>query len=115
MFKSKYILTIILALVFINLSFGNDSKAEFKKYLNDRAQEVKKTNDPQEKREILDNMFHKLLEAAEYAENWPLFSDNDKAGISELKNKIELKHDELNGYNNFNKVDDSSLDRFADY
>src|SRR5690606_22040726 len=80
------------------------SKAEFKKYLNDRAQEVKKTNDPQEKREILDNMFHKLLEAAEYAENWPLFSDNDKAGISELKNKIELKHDELNGYNNFNRL-----------
>ena len=115
MLRLKYILSIVIALFFFNSTLANDSQAEFKKYLNDIAQEIKKTDDSVEKRKMLDNLFHKLLEASEYIENWPLFSDEEKAGISEFKKKVELKHDELNGYNDFNKVADADLNRFADY
>ncbi|MFO7445475.1 MAG: hypothetical protein R6W90_03875 [Ignavibacteriaceae bacterium] len=109
----KYFL--ILPLLFITTTIAADSKEEFKKYLNEAAQEVKNTDDPSEKREILDNLFHKLLEAADYAESWPFISEEEKKGIAVLKEMTEEKHNELNGYNGFNKVADADLNRFADY
>lgn len=105
----------LLFVISISNSFAGSQQEELKSYFNKIAQEVKAAETPDEKREILDKMFHKLLEASEYAEQWPLFSGEERASINVFKKKAEEKHDELNGYNGFAKVDDASLDRFADY
>jgi hypothetical protein len=94
---------------------AQDERARLKEYLNDAANEVSITEDPAEKREILDNMFHDLLRAFDVAEDWPLFSEDEKGAISEFKSKVSDKHDELNGYNGYERVSDKDLNAFSAY
>ena len=109
-------LTLLLLLFTIAAGLNaQDERARLKEYLNDAANEVYITEDPAEKREILDDMFHDLLRAFDVAEGWPLFSEDEKGTISEFKSKVAEKHDELNGYEGYERVADKDLNAFSAY
>jgi hypothetical protein len=110
------ILTLLLLLFTAAAALNaQDERARLKEYLNGTANEVYNTEDPVEKREILDNMFHDLLRAFDVAEDWPLFSKDEKGTIGEFKNKVMDKHNELNGYEGYEKVADKDLNAFSTY
>ncbi len=107
---------IFLMLVTITTALNaQDDRARLKEYLNDAANDVYTTEDPQEKREILDNMFNDLQKVFDTAENWPLFSDEEKNTAKDFKIRIKEKQDELNGNNGFQRVADKDLNSFASY
>ena len=45
----------------------------------------------------------------------PFLSDNDVESMDSFKKQVELKYNELNGFNGFQKVNDNNLNNFADY
>lgn len=105
----------IITFLLIGNAYAQDERTKLKEYLNDAAVEVHMTEDPEEKREILDKLFHDLLTAFDIAEEWPLFSADEKNTIRDFRSKVDEKHDELNGYNGFERVPDSELNNFASY
>jgi len=88
---------------------------ELQKYFSDAAAKVKATNNPIEKREILNNSFINMSKALNTVQNLPFISENDRAGINNLKTKLQEKQDELSGSNGFVRVSDGQLNTFSDY
>jgi hypothetical protein len=88
---------------------------EIQKYFNDAAIKVKATNNPIEKREILDNSLLKMSNALSTVQNLPFISEKDRAGIENIKVKLQEEQDELAGSKGFVRVSDSQLNSFSDY
>jgi len=84
-------------------------------YFSDAACKVKVTNDPTQKREILNKSFEKMFTALNTVQGSPLISKDDKAGIDHFKVVLKEKQDELAGLNGYERVPDAQLNDFADY
>lgn len=104
--------SIVMMFLLVQVGQAQDS---IHKYFNDTAAEVKATDDPAEKREILNNSFQKMTEALDRVQGSPLISNDDRAGIDRLKAEIQDKHDELAGLNGFERVPDGQVNSFTDY
>ncbi len=115
MIKLKLAIFMLLTVFLAGSAFaGNDTQKELKDYFNKVNQKVKQTEDPAQKRAILNNSFDDLLKAFNTAGQMPL-SQKDREGINYFENKIRDKKDELNGQNGYDKVADASLNQFANY
>ena len=115
MIKFKIAIFSLLTIFLAGSAFaGNDTQKELKDYFNKVNQKVKQTEDPAQKRAILNNSFDDLLKAFNTAGQMPL-SENDREGIDYFKKKILDKKNELNGLNGYNKVADASLNQFSNY
>jgi hypothetical protein len=90
-------------------------KGELQKYFSSTAARVKATNNPVEKREILNRSLSDMSKALGIAENLPLVSEKDRKGIENFKAKLQEKQDELSGSNGFVRVQDKQLNSFSDY
>ena len=90
---------------------GND----IQKYFNDTASKVKATDDPVQKREILNKSLETMSKALERVESSALISQDDRAGIDRLKTALQEKQDELAGINGYERVSDAQLDAFSNY
>ncbi|HKB85618.1 MAG TPA: hypothetical protein VKD08_05590 [Ignavibacteriaceae bacterium] len=93
---------------------GNHTQKELKDYFNKINREVQQTENPAQKREVLNNSFDDLLKAFNTAQQMPL-SEKDMAGINYFKQKVQDRKNELNGLNGYDKVEDASLNQFANY
>ncbi len=113
----KLCVIFILLLTFgsIQETKAGDVRKELKKYFNDIALKVKHTQNKEQKREILNNSFKKILTSLDEVKHTPLLSDNDVESMDFFKKQVELKYNELNGFNGFQKVSDNNLNNFADY
>ncbi len=113
--KFKIVIFSLLTVFLTGSAFaGNHTQKELKDYFNKINRKVQQTEDPVQKREILNNSFNDLLKAFSTAQQMPL-SSKDMAGINYFKQKVQNKKNELNGLNGYDKVKDASLNQFANY
>lgn len=92
-----------------------NSGEQFKKYINNVAQEAELADNAEEKRTILNESFNKLLKAVNRIEKMKHISEEELSGIAKLKNNIQEKKNELNGLDGYKRVKDGQLDNFTDY
>lgn len=115
MSKLKIIFTILLSLFLFQTLKADDLKKELQKYMNEIITEVREAEAPEEKREILNDLFENLQESFVIAKNSPLVPEEDHKGIDILQTKITDRQNELNGLNGFEKVPDNQLNEFATF
>jgi len=115
MLKAKIIFTILFSFILIQTSKADDLKKELQKYINEIITEVKDAESPEEKRELLNDLFEDLQSAFTTAKSSPYVPEEDHKGIDELQSKITDRYYELNGLNGFEKVQDYNLNQFASF
>jgi len=90
-------------------------KGELRKYFSDAAIKVKATENPSEKRLILNESLQTMSNALARLESSPLISKEDGASIVRFKATLQEKQDELAGSNGYVRVSDEQLNAFSDY
>ncbi len=97
------------------LPVSADGKGDLQKYFSDAANKVKATENPAEKRAILNESFQNMSKALDMAQNSPLISKDDHAGIDRFKAALLEKQNELAGTNGYEQVTDGQLNAFSNY
>jgi hypothetical protein len=113
--KSRIALAIIFMMFILSIPINAGGKEELQKYFNDVANKVKSTENPSEKREILNESFNKMVKTLNIVQGFPLISENDRMSIDRYKSKLIEKQDELAGRNGFTRVSDRQINAFSDY
>ena len=90
-------------------------KGELQKYFNDAAINVKATDNPSEKRRILNESLQTMSKALDMVQMSPSISKDEEAGLNRFKGMLREKQDELEGINGFVRVPDGQLNAFSDY
>ncbi|MDZ7721541.1 MAG: hypothetical protein U5R06_01635 [candidate division KSB1 bacterium] len=110
------IIFIAIIMLFVMIQAGHAGGTEdIQKYFNETANKVKATDDPVEKREILNKSLQTMSRALERVESSGLISQKDRAGIDQFKAALQEKQDELAGINGYARVADAQLNNFSDY
>jgi hypothetical protein len=105
-----------IVMMFILVLAGNAGPNEqIQKHFNDTALKVKDTDNPAEKREIIDESLQKMMTVLDRVKGSPLVSKEDGDGIDHYKTLLQEKQDELLGNNGFERVPDSQLNAFSMY
>jgi len=113
--KARMILGLFV-IMFVLVQAGNaGAKGDIQKYFNDTACKVKATDDPAQKRALLNTSLQTMSEALDRVESSGLISQNDRAGIDRFKSTLQAKQDELTGRNGYERVGDAQLNAFSDY
>jgi hypothetical protein len=119
MLKFKILIVLVAALILaqpVMASVGTEKlEDKLKVYMNDITLKVKSTDDPEEKRAVLNETLLKIVDAIETVEELPTITDRERSLIAQFKGDIQDKYDELNGLNGFERVADEDLDIFTDY
>ncbi len=103
-------------MMFVMVQAGNaGGKDDIQKYFNDTACKVKATDNPAQKREILDKSLQTMSKALDRVESSGLISQDDRPGIDRFKTALQEKQDELTGTNGYERVPDGQLNAFSDY
>jgi hypothetical protein len=90
-------------------------KGELQRYLNNAANKVKATDDPSEKRKILNESFQRVSMALDMVQSSTSLSKEDAGGIELLKATLQEKQQELAGDNGYTRVSDTQLNDFSEY
>ncbi len=113
------LLTTTLFLVFavqsVAVSQTTSITETFKNHFNETVQQVHETENADEKREILNESFAKMITAIDRIEFRANLSEDESALLSSYKNDILEKQNELNGLDGFDEIQDEDLDDFSDY
>jgi hypothetical protein len=88
---------------------------QLKNYMNEITLSVKGTDDPGQKRDILNETLLKILSAIKTVEELPTTTAREQKVLGQFKGSLQDKYDELNGLNGFERVADEDLDAFTDY
>ena len=119
MLKFKILIVLIAALILaqpVMASVGTEKlEDQLKVYMNDITLKVKSTDDPEQKRAVLNETLLKIVDAVETVEELPTITDKERPLIAQFKGDIQDKYDELNGLKGFERVADEDLDTFTDY
>jgi hypothetical protein len=113
--KARIAFGFIVMMFVLALPAGAEGKDGLQKYFNDAATKVKATNDPSEKRAILNESFQTMAKALNIVQNSPLISKNDRVGLERFGAALQAKQDELAGNNGYVRVADGQLSAFSDY
>ncbi|MBP1648264.1 MAG: hypothetical protein H6Q30_1709 [Bacteroidetes bacterium] len=109
------ILGSIIILLLLALPAKAGERGELQKYFSDAAVAVKATDNPTEKRAILNETFQTMFAALEMAQKSELISKNDAVGINRFRAALQEKQDELAGHNGYVRVPDAQLNAFSEY
>jgi hypothetical protein len=105
-----------IAILFVMVQAGNAGTNEkIQKYFNDTALKVQATDDPVQKREILNESFENMSTVLDRVQRSPLVSDEDRAGIGQYKATLQDLQDELLGNNGYGPVPDAQLNAYSIY
>ena len=119
MLKFKILIVLIAALILaqpVMASVGTEKlEDKLKVYMNDITLKVKSTDDPEQKRAVLNETLLKIVDAIETVEELPTITERERPLIAQFKGDIQDKYDELNGLKGFERVADEDLDTFTDY
>lgn len=113
--KTRIALGFIVMMFVLSLSAYAGGEGELQKYFNDAANKVKATDNPSEKRTILNESFQTMSKALDKVESSGLISKDDRIGIDRFKATLQEKQDELAGINGYVGVPDEQLNAFSDY
>ena len=105
----------IFMMFFLAIPVNADGKDELKQYFSKAADEVKSTENADEKREILNESFNNMSKILDKVLSSELISENDRAGIKQYKAILQEKQNELKGSNGYDRVPDTQLNNFANY
>ena len=90
-------------------------KDELQKYFSDVASNVKATDDPAEKRAILNQSFQTMSKALDLVRSSPSIAKDEAVGLDRFKAALQEKQDELAGINGFVRVPDAQLNAFSNF
>ena len=110
-----FILLFISASAYSQHNEALQAENQLKKYINYVIHQVKTTEDPDEKRMILDESLRHLTGALQAVERITGLTEDDQNFVEVFRNDIQEKKDELHGINGFSQVRDHELNDFADY
>ena len=113
--KARIAFGFIVMMFVLALPASAEGKDGLQKYFNDAATKVKATNDPSEKRAILDESFQTMAKALNIVQNSPLISKDDRVGLERFRAALQEKQDELAGNNGYVRVSDGQLNNFSNY
>lgn len=99
-------------LFYAGTALGQD---KIQNYFNEAAIKVKATDDPLQKREILNTKIQEMSMALDKIRNSSFVSESDRAGIDRTRTSLKEKENELAGANGFTRVPDSRLNAFSEY
>jgi hypothetical protein len=105
----------LVMMLILTLPAHADGKGGVQKYFSDAASKVKATDNPSEKREILNESFHTMSVALDMVQGSATISKDDVAGIDRIKASLQEKQAELAGSNGYVRVPDEQLNAFSDY
>jgi len=105
----------IVMMLLLALPANADGNRELQKYFSDAANKVKATDNPSEKRKILNESFQTMSKALDMVQTSTLTSKADGVGIDRFKAALQEKQDELAGSNGYVRVSDEQLNAFSDY
>jgi hypothetical protein len=94
---------------------GMNPDDQLKEYINEITLKIRQTEDPVEKRAILNEALEKVIGSLDALEHSRYVSRKNREALAELKAGLEKKYDELNGLNGFQRVGDAEMDSFALY
>ena len=103
-----------IVMTFVLVQVGQ-AQHNVRQYFSDTALEVKATDDPAQKRAVLNKSFETMTEALAQVQASPLISNDDRTGIARLSATLREHRDELAGLNGYEPVPDAQLNNFADY
>jgi hypothetical protein len=103
---------VVMMFVLVQVGQAQDN---VRKYFSETASKVKATEDPAQKREVLNKSFETMTDVLDRVQASPLISKDDRAGIARLKATLKENQDELAGLNGYEPVPDAQLNNFADY
>ena len=106
---------IIIMMCVLALTAYAGGKGELQKYFSNTAHKVKATEQPSEKRAILNNSFQTMSKALDMVQRSPSISKEDGVRIELVKATLQEKQDELAGVNGYMRVPDAQLNAFSDY
>lgn len=113
--KARIAFGSIIMIFVLALSVSAGGKGDLQKYFSDAANKVKATDNPSEKRAILNESFQTMSKALDMVQNSPLISNDDRVGIAHFKATLQEKQDELAGTNGYTPVPDAQLNAFSNY
>ena len=117
--KYKIIIIVIAALVFAQPLIARVSSEniedQLKNYMNEITLKVKGTEDPVQKRALLNETLRDILKAVKIVKALPSTTEREKKFLGNFEESMQAKYDELNGLNDFERVADEDLDSFTDY
>jgi len=105
----------IVMMFVLALPANAGGKGDLQKYFSDAANKVKATDNPSEKRTILNESFQTMSKALDMVQRSPLISKDDGVAIDRFKAILQEKQDELAGRNGYVRVSDGQLNAFSDY
>ncbi len=116
-FRILFVVLAVLILAQPVMAGAGTDKLEdqLKNYMNEITLKVKSTDDPEQKRAVLNETLLKIVEAVETVEKLPSIPERERLLIARFKRDMQDKYDELNGLNGFERVADEDLDVFTDY
>jgi hypothetical protein len=94
---------------------GAGGKGELQKYFSDVEAKVKATDNPSDKRRILNESFQAMSKALDLVQESPLVSNEDGVAIRRLRVTVQEQQDELAGRNGYVRVTDERLNAFSEY
>jgi hypothetical protein len=113
--KTRIAFGCIIMMFVLTLQANAGGKEQFQKYFNDAAIKVKTTENPSEKRAILNESFQTMSKALDMVQRSPLISNDDRIALDRFKATLQEKQDELTGSNGYVRVSDGQLNAFANY
>ena len=113
--KTRIVFGFIVMMFVLALPTNAGGKEQFQKYFSDAASKVKATDNPSEKRAILNESFQTMSKALDMVQRSPLISKEDIFAIDRFKATLQEKQDELAGSNGFVRVPDGQLNAFSNY
>lgn len=113
--KTKIVI-LSMFLIFVLAAPSNVyGQSQLQNYFSDTAVKVKATENPAEKRQILNDSFLDMSKALSKIQNSGLISENDRMDFLRLKITLQENQDELAGLNGYERVSDSQLNNFSNY
>jgi hypothetical protein len=113
--KARIAFGSIVMMFVLALPANAGGKGDLQKYFSDAANKVKATDNPSEKRAILNESFQTMSKALDMVQSLPSISKDDRIGIDRFKAALQEKQDELAGRNGYVRVSDAQLNAFSDY
>ncbi len=113
--KARIAIGSIVMMFVLTIPVIAGGKGELQKYFNNTANKVKATENPTEKRIILNESFQNMSEALNKVQNMGLISKADQIGIDRFKAALQEKQDELAGTNGYERVSNAQLNAFSNY
>lgn len=113
--KARMMIGSVAMLCVLALPASAGGKGDLQRYFSDAAAKVKATENPSEKRAILNESLQTMTRALDVVQASQVMSKDDAAGLERFRATLQEKQDELAGVNGFARVADNQLNTFSDY